>query len=48
LNEEKSKCAGLAQEKCIWLSVIAQVVVPGKWRSKVVHLQRKKGVINII
>jgi hypothetical protein len=48
LNEEKSKCAGLAQEKWFWPSVIAQFVVPGEWRSKVVHLQRKKGVINII
>jgi hypothetical protein len=49
LNEEKSKCAGLAQEQWFWLSIIPQFAVAGEWQSNIVHLQKKKkGVISLL
>jgi hypothetical protein len=30
LDEEKSKCAGLAQENVFWIAIIAQIAVAGK------------------
>ncbi len=40
LDEEKSKCAGLAHENGFWLSIIVQYIVTGKRHSNAVHLQK--------